>query len=153
MLYRGSSIALNPVYARERLSGRGAELYGGRFNPKAMPVLYASLSVMTALREANEVGNLQPSTLVSYDAERMAFATPGMNTSQGGGDGRCHAHRRHMARPDEGERASTDASRLADVHLPDSKSVGFSMVPRISRLCRCLNCQTYPYDTADSPFR
>lgn len=64
-LYR----ALNPVYAREPLSGRGAELYGGRFNPKSVPALYASLSVVTALREANQVGNLQPTTLVSYDAD------------------------------------------------------------------------------------
>jgi RES domain-containing protein len=64
-LYR----ALNPVYAREPLSGRGAELYGGRFNPKGVPAIYSSLSVMTALREANQVGNLQPTTLVSYDAE------------------------------------------------------------------------------------
>jgi RES domain-containing protein len=70
VLYRGKLYrALNPVYAREPLSGRGAELYGGRFNPKGVPALYASLSVMTALREANQVGNLQPTTLVSYDAE------------------------------------------------------------------------------------
>lgn len=65
MLYR----ALNPVYAREPLSGRGAALYGGRFNPKGMPALYTSFSVMTALREANQVGNLQPTTLVSYKAD------------------------------------------------------------------------------------
>jgi RES domain-containing protein len=64
-LYR----ALNPVYAHEPLSGRGAEFYGGRFNPKGVPALYSSLSVLTALREANQVGNLQPTTLVSYDAE------------------------------------------------------------------------------------
>ncbi len=64
-LYR----ALNPIYAREPLSGRGAELYGGRFNPKGMPALYTSLSIMTALREANQVGNLQPTTLVSYNAD------------------------------------------------------------------------------------
>ncbi|UWU23572.1 RES domain-containing protein (plasmid) [Rhizobium sp. CB3060] len=63
-LYR----ALNPIYARQPLSGRGAELYGGRFNPKGMPALYTSLSVLTALREANQVGSLQPTTLVSYDA-------------------------------------------------------------------------------------
>jgi RES domain-containing protein len=70
VLYRGKLYrALNPVYAREPLSGRGAELYGGRFNPKGLPTLYASLSVMTAMREANQVGNLQPTTLVSYDAE------------------------------------------------------------------------------------
>ncbi len=64
-LYR----ALNPVYAREPLSGRGAALYGGRFNPKGLPTLYTALSVMTAIREANQVGNLQPTTLVSYEAD------------------------------------------------------------------------------------
>jgi RES domain-containing protein len=64
-LYR----ALNPIYAREPMSGRGAELYGGRFNPKDMPALYTSTSVLTALREANQVGDLQPTTLVSYRAE------------------------------------------------------------------------------------
>lgn len=64
-LYR----ALNPIYAREPLSGRGAELYGGRFNPKGVPALYTSLSVLTAIREANQVGSLQPTTLVSYDAD------------------------------------------------------------------------------------
>jgi RES domain-containing protein len=64
-LYR----ALNPIYAREPLSGRGAQLYGGRFNPKGAAALYSSLSIMTALREANQVGNLQPTTLVSYDAK------------------------------------------------------------------------------------
>jgi RES domain-containing protein len=68
--YRGRLYrALNPVYASEPLSRRGAELYGGRFNAKGVPALYTSLSVMTALREANQVGNLQPPTLVSYDAE------------------------------------------------------------------------------------
>lgn len=64
-LYR----ALNPIYAREPLSGRGAELFGGRFNSKGLPALYASLSVVTALRESNQVGNLQPTTLVSYQAD------------------------------------------------------------------------------------
>lgn len=60
---------MNPIYAREPMSGRGAELYGGRFNKKGMPALYLSLSVMTALREANQVGSLQPTTLVSYEAD------------------------------------------------------------------------------------
>jgi RES domain-containing protein len=70
MRYQGKLYrALNPIYAREPLSGRGAELYGGRFNPKGMPALYTSTSIMTALREANQVGNLQPTTLVSYTAE------------------------------------------------------------------------------------
>ena len=64
-LYR----ALNPVYAREPLSGRGAELYGGRFNAKGTPALYTSLDPTTALREANQVGSLQPTILVSYNAD------------------------------------------------------------------------------------
>ena len=68
-LYR----ALNPIYAREPLSGRGAERYGGRVNPKGVPALYTSLSVLTALREANQVGSLQPTVLVSYEAEIEAI--------------------------------------------------------------------------------
>ncbi|AEI04534.1 hypothetical protein OCA5_pHCG300890 (plasmid) [Afipia carboxidovorans OM5] len=70
MPYRGPLFrALNPVYARNPLSGEGAALHGGRFNVKGMPALYASLSVMTALREANRAGSLQPTMLVSYTAE------------------------------------------------------------------------------------
>ncbi|WP_157017273.1 RES family NAD+ phosphorylase [Mesorhizobium xinjiangense] len=69
-LYR----AINPVFAREPMSGRGAERYGGRFNPKGVPALYTSTSVMTALRESNQVGDLQPTTLVCYRAEiEMVF--------------------------------------------------------------------------------
>jgi len=64
-LYR----ALNPVYAREPPSGRGAELYGGRFNAKGTPALYTALDPTTALREANQVGSLQPTILVSYTAD------------------------------------------------------------------------------------
>ena len=64
-LYR----ALNPIYAREPLSGEGARRYGGRFNPKGTPALCCSLSIMTAMREANQAGTLQPTTLVSYHAE------------------------------------------------------------------------------------
>jgi RES domain-containing protein len=60
--------ALNPRYAREPLSGAGAAIYGGRFNAKGTPALYTSLSVMTAIREANQVGMLQPTTLVCYRA-------------------------------------------------------------------------------------
>ncbi|WP_299616329.1 RES domain-containing protein [uncultured Tateyamaria sp.] len=65
LLYR----ALNPVYARDPLSGRGAERYGGRFNPVGTPALYTALSPATALREANQVGDLQPTVLVAYQAD------------------------------------------------------------------------------------
>jgi RES domain-containing protein len=65
LLYR----ALNPIYARNPLSGEGARKYGGRFNPKGMAALYTSLSIMTAIREANQLGTLQPTVLVAYEAE------------------------------------------------------------------------------------
>jgi RES domain-containing protein len=64
-LYR----ALNPVYARMPLSGRGAELHGGRFNVRGTPALYTALDPTGALREANQVGSLQPTVLVSYNAD------------------------------------------------------------------------------------
>ncbi len=68
--YRGLVYrALNPVYAREPLSGRGAGLFGGRFNKKGRPALYLALTPMTAIREANQVGTLQPTTLVAYRAD------------------------------------------------------------------------------------
>jgi RES domain-containing protein len=65
LLYR----ALNPVYAKNPPSGTGARRHGGRFNPKGMPALYTSQSVMTAIREANQIGTLQPTTLVAYEAD------------------------------------------------------------------------------------
>ena len=70
MRHRGTLYrALNPLYAREPLSGRGAGLYGGRFNARGTPALYLALDVLTAIREANQVGSLQPTTLVAYDAD------------------------------------------------------------------------------------
>ena len=68
--YRGPLYrALNPVHARVPLSGRGAEIHGGRFNPKGTTALYCALDPVTALREANQVGSLQPTILVSYRAD------------------------------------------------------------------------------------
>lgn len=70
MRFQGSLYrALNPHFARDPLSGLGARLHGGRFNPKGMAALYASLHVMTAIREANQAGSLQPTMLVCYDAD------------------------------------------------------------------------------------
>ena len=64
-LYR----ALNPLYARAPLSGEGAARYGGRFNALGTPALYTALDPLTAVREANQVGALQPTVLVSYRAD------------------------------------------------------------------------------------
>lgn len=65
LLYRG----LNPIYATEPYSGEGAKRFGGRFNPKGTAALYTSLTPETAIRESNQVGSLQPTMLVSYEAE------------------------------------------------------------------------------------
>lgn len=65
LLYR----AHNPVWARAPLSGEGAARFGGRFNRIGRPALYTSLAPETALREANQVGTLQPVTLVAYRAD------------------------------------------------------------------------------------
>lgn len=64
-LYR----ALNPLWARDPLSGSGAAQFGGRFNAKGTPALYTSLRPETAMREANQAGAFQPITLVAYAAE------------------------------------------------------------------------------------
>ncbi|WP_234702898.1 MULTISPECIES: RES family NAD+ phosphorylase [Thalassobacter] len=50
------------------MSGRGADLCGGRFNAKGTLALYTSLDPTTAFRETNQVGSLQPTILVSYKA-------------------------------------------------------------------------------------
>jgi RES domain-containing protein len=65
LLYR----ALNPVWARAPLSGEGARLHGGRFNPKGLPAIYTALSIATAIREANQIGTLQPTTIVAFAAD------------------------------------------------------------------------------------
>ncbi len=65
LLYR----ALNPVWAGHPLSGAGAARHGGRFNRKGREALYTSLSPHTAIRESNQVGALQPTTLVAYRAD------------------------------------------------------------------------------------
>ena len=70
MRYRGLLYrALNPIWARDPLSGAGARRFGGRFNAKGTPALYTSLSIATAIRESNQIGTLQPTTLVSYAAD------------------------------------------------------------------------------------
>lgn len=65
LLYR----AHNPVWSCTPLSGEGAARFGGRFNRIGRPALYTSLAPETALREANQVGTLQPTTLVAYQAD------------------------------------------------------------------------------------
>lgn len=68
LLYR----ALNPLYARDPLSGVGAALHGGRLNAKGQPALYTALTAIGAVVEANQIGRpFEPVTLVSYQADVM----------------------------------------------------------------------------------
>lgn len=65
LLYR----VLDVVWQHEPLSGRGAELHGGRLNPQGLPALYTSTSIEAALREATQgAGRIQPRTIVCYEA-------------------------------------------------------------------------------------
>ena len=64
--------AHDPRWSWPPVSGEGARLHGGRFNRIGMPAFYASLSPVTALREASPLGKpLQPILLCAYhvDAE------------------------------------------------------------------------------------
>ena len=70
MHYRGPLYrAINPVHAADPLSGEGARRFGGRFNARGAAALHTSLSPHTALRESSQVGALQPTVLVGYEAD------------------------------------------------------------------------------------
>lgn len=63
--------AHNPRWSFAPLSGDGAALHGGRFNPAGIPALYTSLRMETAWLEAQQGFPFkpQPLTICSYDVE------------------------------------------------------------------------------------
>jgi RES domain-containing protein len=63
--------AHDPRRAFKPLSGDGAAIHGGRFNPKGTPALYLSLSIETAIKEANQgfAFKIDPCVLCSYDVD------------------------------------------------------------------------------------
>ena len=60
--------AHNPEWAWDPMSGEGAAIHGGRFNPIGQAALYMSLDPTTAILEASPLGRpFQPLTLCSYN--------------------------------------------------------------------------------------
>lgn len=60
-------------YQRDPLSGEGARLYGGRWNPKGMTALYLGVSHDSAIAEYYR-GLPKPGTLVPYSVRSDAIA-------------------------------------------------------------------------------
>lgn len=63
--------AHDPRWAFKPISGDGAAIRGARFNPKGVPTLYLALSIMTAIKEANQglAYRIDPCVLCSYDVD------------------------------------------------------------------------------------
>jgi RES domain-containing protein len=72
---------LAPKWAHDPLSGAGAALRGGRFNPPGMPALYMSEDFSTAVAEYEQDLGIRPGTLCAYDvrSERIADLTDARN--------------------------------------------------------------------------
>ena len=72
MRFRGTCFrAHDPRWSFTPLSGDGAAVHGGRFNPKGVPALYLSLTLQTAIKEINQgfAHKIEPCVLVSYDVD------------------------------------------------------------------------------------
>lgn len=63
--------AHDPKWSFSPISGDGARLRGGRFNPAGTPTLYLSLSLSTAVKEANQgfAHKFDPCVLCSYEVD------------------------------------------------------------------------------------
>jgi RES domain-containing protein len=63
--------AHDPSWAFKTLSGARVAIRGARFNPKGVPTLYLALTVMTAIKEANQglAHRIDPCVLCSYDVD------------------------------------------------------------------------------------
>jgi RES domain-containing protein len=63
--------AHHPKWSFKPLSGEGAAIHGGRFNPTGMNALYLSLSIEGAIKEANQgfAFKFDPCVLCSYEVD------------------------------------------------------------------------------------
>jgi RES domain-containing protein len=63
--------AHDPRWSFKPISGEGAAIRGARFNPKGAPTLYLALTIITAVKEANQgfAHRIDPCVLCSYDVD------------------------------------------------------------------------------------
>lgn len=63
--------AHDPRWSFRPLSGEGAAVHGGRFNPKGTPALYLALDPMTAVKEAAQgfAHKFEPCVLCTYEVD------------------------------------------------------------------------------------
>ena len=63
--------AHDPRWSFKPLSGDGAAIHGGRFNPRGVPALYLALDPIGAVREASQgfAHKIEPCVLCAYDVD------------------------------------------------------------------------------------
>jgi RES domain-containing protein len=63
--------AHDPRWSFKPLSGEGAAVHGGRFNPKGAPALYLALDPITAIKEASQgfARKFEPCVLCTYEVD------------------------------------------------------------------------------------
>lgn len=72
MRFRGVCFrAHDPRWSFKPISGDGAAIRGGRFNPQGVPALYLSLEIVTAIKEVSHglARRIDPLVLCSYDVD------------------------------------------------------------------------------------
>jgi RES domain-containing protein len=90
--FRGTCYrAHDPRWSFEPLSGDGAAIHGGRFNPRGMPTLYLGLDIVTAVAEANHgfAHKIDPCVLCAYEVDCRDIVD--LRTPAGRADNRVRA--------------------------------------------------------------
>lgn len=128
---------LAPKWAHDPLSGAGAALRGGRFNPPGTPALYMSEQFSTAVAEYEQDLGIRPGTLCAYDvrSERIAdLADAGVLEMLGVDAATLRAPWKHVAFV---EKRPPPTWSLCDlllrenidgIRVPSVQAVGFNLV-------------------------
>ena len=87
--------ALDPRWSFKPLSGEGAALFGGRFNPKGMLALYLALDDVTAIKEASQGfgAKFEPLFVCAYEIDCVGI----VDLRQARSQKRRHIHEGQLA--------------------------------------------------------